>query len=363
MLSNHSSDTLNQPCSKGSKMTMLFNTLVAGSLLLLTLPLFIIIPLIIRFQDSGNPFYRGARMGLNKNHFTIYKFRTLANHAESVLGAGLVSNSSEQLELPIGKFLRDTRIDELPQLLNVLKGDMNIIGPRPEREAVYEAHCRQIPGYDKRFRIKPGLIGYSQLFTPHAASKKTRTLIDNSYLRRKPKLFGDLKLLCYALFVLALALLIKISRTISKKFNHKVSGNKFNEKRQSSRVRHQESYIIINNDQSTDQSTDQSDVDAKDLQHTIISGEVCDITATDAYIVLAEPLPDHLLKVELFTRYHSLGQFGHRHKSIHCNARLKTHCKQTMVDKGQYHYIISLEDVSELNHLKLHKYFLYNSIC
>ena len=62
MLSNHSSDTLNQPCSKGSKMTMLFNTLVAGSLLLLTLPLFIIIPLIIRFQDSGNPFYRGASL-------------------------------------------------------------------------------------------------------------------------------------------------------------------------------------------------------------------------------------------------------------------------------------------------------------
>lgn len=356
MLSNHSSDTLNQPYSKGGKITMLFNTLVAGSLLLLTLPLFIIIPLIIKFQDSGNPFYRGARMGLNKNQFTIYKFRTLANHAESVLGAALVSNSSEQLELPIGKFLRDTRIDELPQLINVLKGDMNIIGPRPEREAVYEAHCRQIPGYDKRFRIKPGLIGYSQLFTPHAASKKTRTLIDNSYLRRKPNLFGDIKLLCYALTVLALALLVKISRTISKKFNHKVTGNKFDEKRQASRVRHQESYIIINNEQ----PTEPSDVNSN---HPIISGEVCDITATDAYIVLAEPLPDHLLKVELLTRYHSLGQFAHRHKSIHCNARLKTHCKQGMVDKGQYHYIITLEDISELNHLKLHKYFLYNSIC
>ena len=335
-----------------------FNTVAAALMLLITLPCFIVIPWLIKRQDGGAVFYSGSRMGKNKRSFTIYKFRTLTSDAEARLGAQLVSTSQQQLELPIGKFLRDTRLDELPQLFNVLKGDMNIIGPRPERAAVYEAHCRQISGYDKRFAVRPGLIGYSQLFTPHGASKKTRTLIDNAFLQRTPHRFGELVLLIYALSVLALRFAYKGWRTIKKKIRRNSRTKTFAELRQAVRVRHPETYIMIFDDILAEQA-------ATDEHHhgSIISGDVINMGVKDIYIIVSEPLPEHRLRIEMLTRYRSFGHWKPRFKNMHCHACLKIQRFPELQAKGEYHYILSMEDITPLNHLKLHKYFLYNSIC
>lgn len=149
---------------RSSRINRMFNFILALSLIIISLPGSLIIYLIIRLVDGKPVFYRGIRLGLEKRPFFMYKFRTLKQGAEKEIGAALFSESGKNnLETTLGRFLRSTRLDELPQLFNILRGDMDFLGPRPERPVVYEKYCRNIPGYDKRFSVKPGMIGYSQL--------------------------------------------------------------------------------------------------------------------------------------------------------------------------------------------------------
>ena len=152
-------------------------------LLLLSAPLLLVLATFILLADGWPAFYRGTRLGYRRRLFTMYKLRTLQRDAEQVLGAELLDHA-HGLVLRGGTFLRDTRLDELPQLWNVLRGDMAFLGPRPERPEVYRKQCAAIPGYARRFDVRPGLIGTSQLFTPHGTAKRYRTLIDNGALRR-----------------------------------------------------------------------------------------------------------------------------------------------------------------------------------
>ncbi len=169
----------------------LFNSSLALLLMIIGIPAFVIIAIMIKMQDRGPLFYKGIRLGQNKKPFAMYKFRTLIPNAESLIGAELLSHK-HRLITKSGVFLRDSRLDELPQLINILKGDMDFLGPRPEREVIYEKFCKNIDGYDKRFLVKPGLVGYSQLFTPHGTPKKIRALIDNHFLLKKRKLSWEM---------------------------------------------------------------------------------------------------------------------------------------------------------------------------
>lgn len=189
-----------------------FNVFGALVALIATSPLFIILPVLIKLDDPGGPvFYRGERLGLRKRRFTIYKFRSLRVDAAKFLGSDLVSQG-HSVETRIGGFLRDTRLDELPQLFNVLRGDMNLVGPRPEREEVYESACKTIPGYDVRFSVRPGVIGYSQVFTPHRTYKRLRSLIDYQFTIKHHRTSEDIKLLLTALWILCCRIFVKILR-------------------------------------------------------------------------------------------------------------------------------------------------------
>jgi hypothetical protein len=137
--------------------------------------------LAIRIADRGPVLYRGLRLGREKKPFLMYKLRTLRIDANRITGGELL-NHTHDLTIPGGQILRDTRLDELPQLWNVVRGEMRFVGPRPERPEVYALKCREIPGYEQRFSVLPGLIGISQLFTPHGTPKRYRTLIDNAML-------------------------------------------------------------------------------------------------------------------------------------------------------------------------------------
>jgi lipopolysaccharide/colanic/teichoic acid biosynthesis glycosyltransferase len=189
--------------------------------------------IIIRIK-LGNPiFYKGTRLGINKNPFDIYKFRTLPTNAQSIVGTELLS-TKHQLTTPFTEFIRDTRLDELPQLFNVIKGDMNFIGPRPERPEVYEAFCQKIPNYDKRFMVKPGVMGYSQLFTPHSTPKKLRTLVDNSYLKHPPSTLMTLKLVSYTGYVVLKRIFTKAQFKLEDLWQRKIL-KRYNEKRRKHR--------------------------------------------------------------------------------------------------------------------------------
>ena len=157
----------------------------------------------------GSPvIYKGTLLGLHKQEFTMYKFRTLPVDARKSIGSDLLSYKHNMLN-PFTKFMRDTRLDELPQLVNIIKGDMNFVGPRPIRPEVYEKVAHSIPDFDIRFEVKPGMIGISQLFTPHSSPKRIRSLIDNHLVNKTQNIFWVLGLVIYTIGVVIKETIVK----------------------------------------------------------------------------------------------------------------------------------------------------------
>jgi len=143
-----------------SSIKRLTDVLVASLALVALLPLLLVIGLMIRLETSGPALFRQHRGGLGGRTFTIYKFRTMRVEADAS-----VSHATRQdpRVTALGAFLRRTSIDELPQLLNVLKGDMSLVGPRPHALAHDQYYSEQLPGYAARMRAKPGLTGLAQV--------------------------------------------------------------------------------------------------------------------------------------------------------------------------------------------------------
>ncbi len=170
----------------------LWNVGLGLTLLLLTLPVWVLITAALALtQGPRNIFYRGERIGMDGRPFRIIKFKTLRPEA-ALLTRDQVLPPNSQMETLLGRPLRDTRLDELPQLLNVLSGNMNMFGPRPVRPAIAAA-CRQtVPNYDARFAVKPGLIGYTQALMPHSADKAIRARVNAVLCRRRVNLPQEL---------------------------------------------------------------------------------------------------------------------------------------------------------------------------
>lgn len=140
--------------------------LFSASFLLVSLPITVlVVPIIL--LTSGTPiYYRGQRVGRSGRVFSMLKFRTLKREAESRIGPYLGSELVERTRAeytPIGRWLRATQLDEIPQLLNVLKGDMSLVGPRPIRPRFFEELAEDIPAYWQRLVVRPGLTGFAQV--------------------------------------------------------------------------------------------------------------------------------------------------------------------------------------------------------
>jgi lipopolysaccharide/colanic/teichoic acid biosynthesis glycosyltransferase len=121
------------------------------------------VALAIRLSDGGPVFYRQIRVGLDGRHFLIIKFRTMIQHAESDLGA-IWSVPDDPRCTRLGRYLRRFGLDEIPQLWNVLRGDMSIVGPRPERPEFTREFRKEHRGYDIRHSVHSGITGYAQIY-------------------------------------------------------------------------------------------------------------------------------------------------------------------------------------------------------
>lgn len=155
--------------------------LVAGALLLLGLPLLGLAAGLVKLSSPGPVLYRQQRVGRYEEEFTLYKFRTMIADAEAATGPVLACPADERITR-VGRFLRATRLDELPQLVNVLTGAMSLVGPRPERPAFVTEYRRTIPGYVERFQVRPGLTGLAQINGGYHTSPEMKLKYDLSYI-------------------------------------------------------------------------------------------------------------------------------------------------------------------------------------
>jgi lipopolysaccharide/colanic/teichoic acid biosynthesis glycosyltransferase len=190
------------------------NVLVASLGILLTLPLWVVIAVAIRLTSRGPVLYRQTRVGLDSRRsgmrsddprrrqdlggrpFTIYKFRTM--HLEAEAGTGETwATPGDCRATAVGRFLRHYRLDELPQLINVLRGDMNVVGPRPERPGIFAELRRSIPNYHLRQRTLPGITGHAQINLEYDSSLedvRRKVEHDLTYLERA-SWWEDLKIM------------------------------------------------------------------------------------------------------------------------------------------------------------------------
>lgn len=169
---------------------------ISAACLLLLLPVFPALALAISVSTGGSPLYRQERVGLNGRTFRIFKFRTMVAHAEAA-GHPKWAESDDQRVTRLGRFLRRTRLDEVPQCINVLRGEMSLIGPRPERPFFVDRLRREIRHYDWRHVMLPGITGWAQVSQGYAASigeSRTKTEFDLYYLKNRSLAF-DLKIL------------------------------------------------------------------------------------------------------------------------------------------------------------------------
>ena len=167
--------------------------------IILTAPLFLLISLLIKITSIGPIFYKQERMGLDGKKFITYKFRTMMVNAEENTGPVWAKENDER-KTTIGTFLRRTNLDEMPQFFNVLKGDMSIVGPRPERPVFVEQFKKSIPQYMLRHKMKAGITGWSQVNGWRGNTSIEKTIEYDLYYIENWSLMFDIKIILMTLW-------------------------------------------------------------------------------------------------------------------------------------------------------------------
>lgn len=176
-----------------------FDIICSGIACIILSPLFLVIAIAIKAYDKGPVFYTQKRITNDHKEFMIYKFRSMITDAEAD-GMRRATGNDDRIT-PVGKIIRATRVDELPQLLNILKGDMSIVGPRPERIELDEAYTKQIPEFPLRLKVRAGLTGYAQVFGKYNTTPEDKLKLDLLYINQRSILL-DLKLILYTVKIM-----------------------------------------------------------------------------------------------------------------------------------------------------------------
>jgi len=196
----------------------------------LIIPLIIVVSIAVKLSSPGPVIYKGKRVGKDGKIFTMYKFRTMYVGTEGKVGGRLIKNNGEGHITKVGNVLRDYKVDELPQLWNVIKGEMNIVGPRPIRPKTLEEYLLDYPDYTKRFAVKPGITGLAQINGGYYIKPGDKLHFDLLYIENQSLLL-DLKLVAKTGYLMVKRitlgkfhkLILKMMFRKSKKYNNRAS--------------------------------------------------------------------------------------------------------------------------------------------
>lgn len=166
-------------------------------LAIVSLPFMLIIALIIRLYDGGPVFYRQTRLTKDDREFTIIKFRSMKIDAEDD-GEAILSPKNDPRITPFGRFIRATRLDELPQVINIIRGDMSLVGPRPERPEIAREYTEEMPEFVFRTRVKAGLTGFAQIYGKYNTVPYDKLKLDLFYIENY-SVWMDIKLIMMTL--------------------------------------------------------------------------------------------------------------------------------------------------------------------
>ncbi|MDQ0338503.1 exopolysaccharide biosynthesis polyprenyl glycosylphosphotransferase [Caldalkalibacillus uzonensis] len=179
----------------------IFDIVLSTVLIVLLSPLLFLVAILIKLEDpKGSIIYKQRRIGLHNKEFTVYKFRSMIEGAEDKTGPTLAAKNDERIT-KVGKVIRAMRLDELPQLYNVLKGDMSIVGPRPERPVFTKELSRKYNNYSYRSTVKPGITGFAQIMGKYTTDVEDKLRYDLYYIRNY-SLWLDLIILLRTIIVL-----------------------------------------------------------------------------------------------------------------------------------------------------------------
>ena len=168
--------------------------------LIITSPIMLGIATAIKIEDGGPVFYKQDRLTINDREFKILKFRSMIVDAEKLTGEVLAGDNDPRIT-KVGKFIRATRLDELPQIINIFLGDMSIVGPRPERKSFVDEFCEEMPEFAYRTRVKGGLTGYAQVYGKYNTTPYDKLRFDLMYIENYSLLL-DLKLMILTLRII-----------------------------------------------------------------------------------------------------------------------------------------------------------------
>lgn len=178
----------------------IFDILVSLILLVIASPFMLVTAILVKVTSPGPIIYKQIRITQDQREFPIYKFRSMSATAESKSGP-VLAKSNDARVTPVGKFIRAVRFDELPQLINVLKGDMSIVGPRPERPFFVEQFNKENPYYYLRHNVRAGITGYAQVYGKYASDYNSKLKFDLLYIKNYSFML-DLKILLQTIKIL-----------------------------------------------------------------------------------------------------------------------------------------------------------------
>ena len=172
----------------------IIDIIVSAFGLIVLSPILLVTAIAIKATDHGPVFYKQVRLTKNGREFNIFKFRSMRVDAEKDGVARLSTGDKDDRITPVGRIIRACRIDELPQLINLLKGDLSIVGPRPERPEIAAQYCEEMPEFNLRLQAKAGLTGYAQVYGKYNTTPYDKLVMDLMYIAH-PSIIVDFKIM------------------------------------------------------------------------------------------------------------------------------------------------------------------------